>query len=375
MPITINNSTAEKSQADQNFNPRRLALRSRKACIKCGEPIPKGTLIERIKHPERNSNVWIHAHCSTESVIEVVPAEEKQVDNEQLLELQEQVESLRDQLDKLEAAAPKQIEIKVADRKPVKVEGLAHPVLPEVIEMMEAREPLFIVGPTGSGKTHLAEQAAEVLECERFGSISCTAGMSESQIVGRAIPTGKAGQFTYCDTPFLDCYEKGGLFLFDEMDAADPNVLLLINSAMSNGSMRIPGRWKNPIAVRHENFMVIAAANTFGRGADRLYNGRNALDFATMKRFTVGKLEVGYDRTLERQLWDGHAASGNLDILEKMWQFRDAIEANGLEQAITTRDLIAFAKATTRGHELGYIEGKVFFGWRDDEIAKVRNYS
>lgn len=53
----------------------------------------------------------------------------------------------------------------------------------------------------------------------RFASISCTAGMSESQLLGRALPTGDPGQFTYCGTPFPECYESGSLFLFDEIDA------------------------------------------------------------------------------------------------------------------------------------------------------------
>jgi len=45
---------------------------------------------------------------------------------------------------------------------------------------------------------------------------------------------------------------------------------------------------------------VVASANTFGRGADRTYVGRQALDGATLDRFSVEYVEV--DRTLEETL-------------------------------------------------------------------------
>ena len=52
-----------------------------------------------------------------------------------------------------------------------------------------------------------------------FGFVSCTAGMSEGQITGRLLPTGKGGQFEYVQSEFVHCYENGGIFLLDEMDA------------------------------------------------------------------------------------------------------------------------------------------------------------
>jgi hypothetical protein len=44
-------------------------------------------------------------------------------------------------------------------------------------------------------------------------------------------------------------------------------------------------------------FVCIAAANTFGTGADRQYVGRNQLDESTLDRFRIGQIELDDART------------------------------------------------------------------------------
>ena len=81
----------------------------------------------------------------------------------------------------------------------------------------------------------------------------------------------------------MRCYEHGGVFLLDEIDACDSNTLLAINLAIANGYCNVPNRHGNPVAHRHPNFIVIATANTLGRGATRSYAGRNQLDEASLE--------------------------------------------------------------------------------------------
>lgn len=40
----------------------------------------------------------------------------------------------------------------------------------------------------------------------------------------------------------MEFYEEGGVFLLDEVDAADANVLLVINQALANGHLPVPNR-------------------------------------------------------------------------------------------------------------------------------------
>jgi cobaltochelatase CobS len=173
------------------------------------------------------------------------------------------------------------------DDSTVKIEGKAHAKFARVLKLAAARRNVLLVGPAGTGKTHLAQQVAQALGLD-FAFISCSAGMSEGQLMGRLVPTGEGGKFEYLRSEFVRCYEEGGVFLFDEMDAADSNTMIVINSALANGHMAVPNRPESPVARKHPDFVCIAAANTFGTGADRQYVGRNQMDEATLDRFRIG---------------------------------------------------------------------------------------
>lgn len=248
-----------------------------------------------------------------------------------------------------------------------------HPAMGEVVELIEAGENVMLVGPAGTGKSYLAESVAKRLG-RRFASISCSAGMSESHLTGRMLPVGENGRFEYVGTSFLDCYENGGVFLLDEMDSADPNVLLVINSALANGRLSVPARSDKPVAEKHADFALIAACNTFGRGADRQYVGRSQLDESTLDRFRIGTVAVDYCEKLERKLFTDIAGedSDAVEILSAIWGYRSAVMSNRLERCVSTRFVISAAKAYARGRDLNYIDGKLFSGWRDDEKRKVK---
>lgn len=271
----------------------------------------------------------------------------------------------------LEARKPESSKLRIIKLQTPKgdtreIKGVVHPVFDEVVELAHARDNIFLPGPSGSGKSHLAKQVAEALDL-RFGFISCSAGMSESQLLGRMVPAGKQGQFEFQTTQFLECYENGGLFLFDEMDAADSNVLLVINSALANGHLSVPSRHDKPVATRHPDFVCIAAANTWGRGADRLYVGRNELDESTIDRFRMGTVPMDYDEKLERQLCPDDA------LYARLAKYRKLIRANRLERIVSTRFILqAYTKKHCHGWSDERIDGKLFQGWRADEIIKVK---
>src|SRR5208337_1523898 len=110
-----------------------------------------------------------------------------------------------------------------------------------------------------------------------------TAGVTETHLFGRVLPQAD-GSWQFCPSRFVEIYEQGGVFLLDEMDAADANVMVAINAALANGVMANP---HGKVHVRHPKCIIIAAANTWGRGGDHLYVGRNQLDAATMDRFVL----------------------------------------------------------------------------------------
>jgi len=332
-----------------------------------------------------------------------------------LLEKQSELNQLTDSLD----AKDKEIEVlrksqggileihvhKPGRAKPrIITDELFHKEMPILLDLARARKNIFIYGPTGCGKSHVCKQVAGVLELD-YRFISCTAGMSEGNVGGRSLPAqpdkaelmstykdllkskidkqaaatlaaALTSGFSYVISEFVHCYEHGGIFLLDEMDAADSNVLLFINSALANGHAAVPSRPKNPYAVRHADFVCMAAANTPGTGGDREFTGRTKLDGATLDRFQVGKVRFDYDRELERKLCVDNEGTTDEDLLGLCWDIREAIAAHRLERAMSTRFII---DATEMKRDFNWSHKtlcqRYFTGWRADEIAKVRDHA
>jgi energy-coupling factor transporter ATP-binding protein EcfA2 len=258
----------------------------------------------------------------------------------------------------------REIVVKVADRPAVRMDGKVHEKFSEILDLAAQRMEILLVGPAGCGKSHLAEQIAKALGL-RFGSISCSAGMSEGQITGRLIPTGDGGRFEYQRPQFVEFYEEGGVFLLDEIDAADANVLLVINQALANGHLPVPNRITNPQANRHPDFVLIAAANTFGNGANRMYVGRNQLDESTLDRFRIGQVVMDYDRELEKSILS------DTDLLEWLWNIRRKAAECQLRRVVSTRFIAKAATMRAAGWSPEKIIGQLVCGWAQDERMKV----
>lgn len=186
------------------------------------------------------------------------------------------------------------------EREPVVLDKLTHEVLPDLVDCCnDGFNNLLLVGPAGTGKTTLAEDLAKALDLP-FGSVSCTAGLSESVFTGRILPTA-SGEWTYRSTEFVRLFTEGGVFLADEWDAADPNLLTLVNSALANG--RMSNAVSGETMIRHKDFVFVAAGNTWGYGADRTYVGRNPIDGATMDRTVGAKFHVDYSVVIEDSIF------------------------------------------------------------------------
>jgi hypothetical protein len=250
-------------------------------------------------------------------------------------------------------------QIVIAGRPPVEIKGKLHACFKPLVQILQYEKQAFLVGPAGTGKTTLASQAAKAFDIP-FAHISCTAGMSEGHLMGRMIADG-----SYISSEFISLYEGGGVFLFDEVDAADPNTLLIINSALANGYMSVPNRKDNPRAVRHADFYAICAANTYGNGSNQ-YAGRSVLDAAFLDRFCMGKLEVNYDVELERTILERDPS-----LAAKLWKVRSNIENSKLRRVLSTRAFVSSAVAVASGNLHTQIFERFFTGWTREEQTKA----
>jgi SpoVK/Ycf46/Vps4 family AAA+-type ATPase len=207
-------------------------------------------------------------------------------------------------------------------------EGFFHKQFGDVMQSLTCGHTM-LVGPAGSGKTTLAKQVAEAIGVPFYfnGAIN-----SEYKLTGFINAQGQI-----VSTDFRKAYTTGGVYLFDEYDASLPAATMPFNSALSNGFMDFPdGR-----ADQHPDFYCMAACNTFGRGADRVYVGRNQLDAASLDRFLT--IDFEYDESLE------HAIAGNGDWVTYVQKVRKAVGDLKLRHVVSPRASIMGAKLLAKG--------------------------
>jgi MoxR-like ATPase len=152
----------------------------------------------------------------------------------------------------------------------------------------------LLVGPAGGGKTTAARIAAEA-NGMAYTERSMGPATSQWDLLGFQSPTTGA----YVPGIMKGPYVNGGMLALDELDNSNPSVPTAFNSALANGHFTFPD---NIESVRHGDFVCVAMANTYGRGADRVYVGRQQLDGATLDRFIV--MDWDYDESLE-VAWSG----------------------------------------------------------------------
>ncbi len=221
---------------------------------------------------------------------------------------------------------------------------------------------VFLAGPTGSGKTTLAAQVAEAMGTQ-FYFISCTAGMSEAHLLGRMLFNGD-----YASSDLVKAYEEGGVFLFDEIDAADNNTLLVINSALANNRLSVPNRKDKPTAERHPNFVCIVAGNSWGEGSIE-YQGRAPLDRAFLDRFAMSKLYVDYDADLEKLI-----VSKQPQVSKAFQAFRGYLKDKNIYKPVSTRSIISAYKEAENGVAIKTIFNNFIIGWSPDETTKAQAF-
>lgn len=207
------------------------------------------------------------------------------------LELENVVEEAR----AIVNGAPRTLRIEIKGRVRDLPPAPRHPLFDTMLAMVvvsrhAAGLPVMLVGPAASGKTTACKQAADAMGLAFYTNGALTGA---HELTGYKDAAGN-----YHGTPFRQAFEHGGVYLMDELDRSDPSAVLALNSALANGFMAFPDR-AEPVQA-HPDFIPLVAANTYGRGADRVYVGANQLDGATLDRFAV--LSWDYDETLERAL-------------------------------------------------------------------------
>ena len=190
-----------------------------------------------------------------------------------------------------------------------------------ILDWLQKKQNVLLVGPAGTGKSFICEQIAEQLgvECEQSSSVT-----QEYKITGFVDANGH-----FIETPFYRAFKNGCLFLLDEVDASLPDALTIINNAIANKKYTFPNGEK---VKAHENFYFIASANTYGTGATDEYVGRYQLDAATLNRFV--NITIDYDEKVENLL-----SNNNKDLVDFAHMFRNACNICDIKHIFSYRNI------------------------------------
>lgn len=276
------------------------------------------------------------------------------IENEETEELL--VDVLKKKLDAW-GIVPNQTEliVKQAGKQPKNV-GKQHKQFGEIFQCIKAGVNVALVGPAGSGKTTAVKEAAKALELE-FYSKSVSAQTGSHEFFGYQDANGN-----YVRTIFRDAFENGGVFLLDEFDAGNPNVLAALNQATANGECA----FADGMVTKHDDFIVVMAGNTFGHGANSEYVGRNKIDAATLDRFVF--IHFDYDEEFETQL------STNKDWAKKIQTLRKIANDKKIKTIISPRATLNGEKLLQVGmSEKQVLQLTVFKGLHEDEIKMLKN--
>ncbi len=230
---------------------------------------------------------------------------------------------------------------------------------------------VLIIGPKGTGKTTLVRKFASDINKELF-SINLSLRTRESHLVG--VKTLENGQIVFIEGVLVKSMKSGGLLYLDELNAAEPDVLLRLDEALDDRRQIVLKEAEGQIVQAHREWFVVATINPL------THAGTKELPPQILSRFPV-RIKLDYPpNNIELEIVKVHLS---LDHIEE--DVKRAIRlANGLREAAAVEELyyspsiretIAFAKLVSKGGKpkdvAELVFANVYSQWGEAEYRKV----
>lgn len=238
-----------------------------------------------------------------------------------------------------------------------RVETAQHKLFPLLMQLIAIRQPTYLWGEAGSGKSSAAHVAATALGLPYY-YLALQAQTVESKLMGYMDANGK-----YVGTDFYRAYTNGGVFLLDELELGNGNLLGSLNGALANGKASFPCGTLD----RHPDFVCIATGNTPALGATPAYSDRRALDGSVRDRFAF--VEWNTDEEFEMVLASREYAKAS-QWVSWVQAIRKSAKAVSPRLIVTQRASVAGAKMLNAGLDAKTIADMLAFRGFDSQSVR-----
>jgi nitric oxide reductase NorQ protein len=199
----------------------------------------------------------------------------------------------------------------------------------------------LIIGPKGTGKTTLVRKFASKMNKELY-SVNFSLRTRESHLIGSK--TLDKGDISFVEGILVRSMRDGSLLYLDELNAAEPDVLLRLDEALDDRKQLVLKEAEGQVINASNNWFVIATINPLS------HVGTKELPPQLLSRFPV-RLRLDYPpEDVELEIVKQHTTIDNSktndvkDAIKLAKSLREAAAMEELYYSPSLRETIAFAK-------------------------------
>ena len=166
----------------------------------------------------------------------------------------------------------------------------------DILSAIVLRKPVLLKGPTGAGKTKLAESISAFFK-QPMQSINCSVDLDAEALLGFKTLVQHQGEsrIEFIEGPVVTAMKKGHFLYIDEINMAKPETLPILHSALDHRRM-MTNPFTGEVIEAHPDFGVIAAINEG-------YIGTAPMNEALKNRFIAYPIPYLAGSQLQ-QLWE-----------------------------------------------------------------------